>query len=878
MANQTVTSDTNMTAVTAGLNDGQNITINSGAVVTCDSSPDKLIGQVTINDGEFLLDGANAINPIVFVGEDTEEINVNGAGILRSTLGWWEFPTTSNGTASQTFDCSTYFTTAIVDQDVFSGVWVETGRRINYDTGSGIAPKVGDWVFKVSDNDVHGRIEEVSGDGTTGYLVVTFLTGSIANNDAIEIHSIQQNEGPDYQKSWNALATAADVMETGVFTEFANVYQNSTDYLSQMGSGIAGFAFSQPYESNTLTFGNGTAGFIPPSGARIRVPMVHFCSSTTTLVTTNDTSWNATAANRYELETVNGGDCYLAGVSLGSAQFEDNLGNNFQASYCSANHGFGVYAALQRTTYDHCIFVPSINDDTRSASRSLPAVVDLVAGSDVRDCLSVAMNDTAETTNMGGQTSIGLNFERCIAIGNGPANEMEFVRVDGYTIEDLVVIGTQLIFTTSFQGTCRLLKTQRNLDGSVGNNDQVYFVSNSADDKVIGWEILQGSAPDDTKCLVIDSSRIDVFGFHFLEDKFDNEALGGSQGEEFASIGGLCSDITFARCFQDRGTPNEFIFVASGTSKNVTVLNCSGEYNGEIEPDGINTSYRGLHGGSGNLGTTTGVETDLPGTAGSNCNDIFESDTRGYLACSMCPGSTERPIEIVSGNPKFTKDGDVDVEAGDQFIIEMPYFAKGHISFRDTLPTFARATSSVADGTDLWTTVVDIEFQYDTGSGYNGTWLDLRVNANRTSITDMVSGIKLKYRITGLASRTNLQAFVIYTDTSIQAQKDNLYPIDQTPLRVVVNSEVTSSPLPGARVHIVAAAGGDLAPGTVILDRQLTDVDGEINSSYSLVSNQPYVGLVAEATTPTLHQPRPISGTITKGTGLDLSISLTGDE
>ena len=88
MSNQTVTTSQTLEAViVAGLGSGQNLTINSGAVVTVDKSPTVLVGQVVINQGELVFDGANAANPIVFPGEETEEINVNGAGVLRLHFG-----------------------------------------------------------------------------------------------------------------------------------------------------------------------------------------------------------------------------------------------------------------------------------------------------------------------------------------------------------------------------------------------------------------------------------------------------------------------------------------------------------------------------------------------------------------------------------------------------------------------------------------------------------------------------------------------------------------------------------------------------------------------------------------------------------------------
>lgn len=879
MANQTVTTDLNMTTVISnGLANGENITINSNATVTVDQSPSVLVGQISINEGEFLLDGANAINPIVFVGERAEEINVNGAGTFRATLGWWEFPSTGNGTASQTFDCSTYFSSSGsgITSDVFAGVWVETGRRINYDGGSGVAPVVGDWVFKVSDTDVHGRIEEVNGTATSGYIVVTFLTGSLADNDAIELHTIQDNAGPDYQISWTANAVGADVLESGVFQEFGNCYQNSVDYLTSMGSGISGFAYSQPYQNNTLTFGDGVNGFIVPAGARVRVPMVHICTSSTTEYPLGSTVWEASAANMYELETVNGGDCFLAGVSVGSAQLEDNLGNEFQASYCATSINMGVYGALSRPTYDHCIFVSDIVGDQRSQGRSVPPIVDLVSGADIRDCIGVFMNDAAETTQFGGQTSLGVNIERVIQLGNGAANEFEALRLDGVTINDLVVVGTQVVFTTMFNGDVRLLKTQRNFDGTVAGSDQVVFNASSNSVKVTGWEILQNSCPDDSKMIITDCSNIGVRGFHFIDRKFDNEALGVLQGEEFCSIGGLCADITLARCWQDNGNPNEFVFVASGTSKNVKVLNCSAQYNGEVEPDGINTMFRGLHSGSGNLGSGSGLETDYPGTAGAHCGDVFESGTKGYIYYRNVPGTDDFPITVTAGSPIFTKDGDVDVTSGDQWEVDMGYFALGHTGFSGVLTT-TRNGGQNGEGVDTWTGV-DIDFQYDTGSGYNGTWLDLRTPVNLTAITDTTDGVRLKLRFTGNATQTNGQAITIHTSTTLADQIANYHPLDQqeVSLSVTARAADTSAVIEGARVYLLAGSGGPLVEGTVIMD-SLTNASGQVTvPTFVYSADQPVVGRVRKGSESPFYKTSPLSGTITTA-GFDTTAFMVGD-
>ena len=61
MANYTCTSDSTLEeCITAGsMVNGENLTINTGAVVTCTATPSILIGQVTINEGRLFVDGVN---------------------------------------------------------------------------------------------------------------------------------------------------------------------------------------------------------------------------------------------------------------------------------------------------------------------------------------------------------------------------------------------------------------------------------------------------------------------------------------------------------------------------------------------------------------------------------------------------------------------------------------------------------------------------------------------------------------------------------------------------------------------------------------------------------------------------------------------------
>jgi hypothetical protein len=63
----------------------------------------------------------------------------------------------------------------------------------------------------------------------------------------------------------------------------------------------SGFVFGQTFGNSTVTFGTSTAGGVPPSGARIRIPNVHIGTTSVGAPTTEVNScyfsssyWNIT--------------------------------------------------------------------------------------------------------------------------------------------------------------------------------------------------------------------------------------------------------------------------------------------------------------------------------------------------------------------------------------------------------------------------------------------------------------------------------------------------------------------------------------------------------------------------------------------------------
>ena len=147
-------------------------------------------------------------------------------------------------------------------RDVIPAIWVETGRRINFTNPSGITPEVDDWVYLSGSKDPAGLIVEVQ----STYLVVKYLIGSFADADTVSVRKVTDNKGPDFQETWTATCDGADVKETGVYMEFANVSADESAGLSFMPVKWGGFCFDNVAFGTSVVLGGASGGWKPPSG------------------------------------------------------------------------------------------------------------------------------------------------------------------------------------------------------------------------------------------------------------------------------------------------------------------------------------------------------------------------------------------------------------------------------------------------------------------------------------------------------------------------------------------------------------------------------------------------------------------------------------
>jgi hypothetical protein len=169
----------------------------------------------------------------------------------------------------------------------------------------------------------------------------------------------------------------------------------------------------------------------------------------------------------------------------------------------------------------------------------------------------------------------------------------------------------------------------------------------------------------------------------------------------------------------------------------------------------------------------TGATTGQTSVYGTHWKDSFVSATVGKIEilCNEPTAASAAQCAITSGTPKFNSAGQVALTTvGQQVTWEMPYYARGHTALANLAITLA--------GTN--TGNVTYEFQYDFGSGYNGSWLTLNAaNLTGAGAITPATGAKLKVRATcATANAGNLLTNIaIPTVTTSVAQGGNAYPL-----------------------------------------------------------------------------------------------------
>ena len=886
MSTYTFSEDTNLCDFIDGeaaYDSGDTIIINTAAVVTIDRSPVSALGNITIDDGQLLVDGANATDPIHIWGKYKKAILPAGSnGKFVSTVGWYTHASTGDGTASQSISWSDYWSgdaEAGDFTDLLHGIWMEDTVQVSYGSESGTTPSVGDWIEDGSDIMIYGRIIAI--DDTAKTIQIENWSGGIASGTVLKVRQLVELEGPQVILGWTATTTSTETLVTGVWTPMARLTERddaapAAAYTQQTGQGYLMNEFS-----DTMTFPYKR----PRNGAHFRANMI-------TVGTVVDEAGfdlqaprvlDAAESNRYDFSGSNAGTVEARGINFGTGFGGISAMGQFIYEYCSLT-GAGGNGLGKQMEMRNSIIAPDPREAMLKGTKL--GSLDSLSGYLVHDTLLI-LGDAESDSSYTIATSNNLDFRRCTfrsSKGTGAdTHALKIVRAKSVEIRDCD-IGAGIQMQTVVNGNLIGNKFHYNADGlqsSTTSTAAVILELLVGCDNVLVKDMQILTGPAGRVLNITDSFNITI---RCINSPDFPALLNTNRTQATMLLSGVFENIDIARVYFDGTTTGsdtaDKAIQVQRTGLNVTALNIHGAYLPEWEPYTSNLDARSITSMSdGGINTNKGMEVDMINIYGNMFSSTFSSNTVGNLCYSFRDVDVASATHFtVTGDYYFDRRGKLGMYDGAVFEYTQQEFALGHTGFTGNLTI--GTTNSSALGVNSIDADILLDFQYDIGSGFNGVWLDADTPANLTGITiDPDIGVKMKWRLANNDGVLREFNGLVFGTTTTLTDQQILYPIDQNlvPLKISAFDASDSSAVEGARVYLTALAGGPATVGDVILTG-LTDSNGELsNPAFLLTADQPVTGRIRKSTSSPLYKTGLISGTIIDA-GLDLSAFLVGDE
>ena len=813
MANQIISVDTNHDDAT-GRNAGEDFTITNGATLTIDSmphlTPRGILGDITLTAGTLHIDGTRTYEVVYSNGSGTlpsigASITWNSGSDEGKIVG---FNSGNNVSGVLTLTKNVGAITPDAADSITNGSWsadldfIKIGFLIVYgedqDWGSVDAQSTlritGDWY------------EVAIGDGTDSQSITLPHTG---HQHAVWVET---GNGTGIFYKWHRVASDGA----------SAVYYNS---ISQFGATYeSGFVFNQTFGNSTVTFGTSTAGGVPPSGARIFIPNVHMG---TTTVGAPTTEINSATLGAHITVLANNTNLNVEIDHLNASSVRiDFIGTNqvsFKHSCFALALATSVINKVNASVYWEDVAM--VNPSNSTGGLAIGAlqnyvILDNVGGIEFKDCLvyggtNATNNGALMLTTMSNMTFTGVNKIVQNQQDENTAGTIRGTVASNITAETIISLGGYIYAIAG----CNNWKVDVLISGlppGRGTTEQTIGFINLTG--VQGFKIHSGNLASGAKFgttspfVMADVSDVLVTNF----GEIDNKINGGVRATNLANISGISSNVILKRLWFRNMNTTQSIAVLNSCA-NITVENCSCDYNDELELDTNRTLVKGFHGGSGGLGSATGIEDDLVNVIGTCFYDVFTSDTAGMIGLVFNDKGNfhAADVTVTSGTPFFNGLGDLVMNTiGDQIVYEYPYTIKGHTGFANTTP--GKIGVNPAN--------IGAEYALDTGSGY-GPWKNA-TGANLSAETISPSGFKLKVRLTANSGTSqNVRGFGIFTTTTIADQKANLYPLSSNTIT-----------LTGLKSNSEIRAFLGTNPATAI------EIAGVENSGTSFTFDQTYAG------------------------------------
>ena len=751
-------------------NDSYNL-VNSNLTIYCDTRYCKnsdatkgTVGVVAIDTsygGIFTIDGTKV--RIIPFNSGTGNVPAIGTTISKGAvsgelLGVWSALNVPPTTAGSAMPTSGWIKVRSLNGAITAGALTGIGASA---TG---ADRVG-WIEVIG---VESKVVSLSDTGTvniTGEWYYPVETTSGTANQTIQLPASVANTY--YMGVW---------IETGVGTDQYEFYPRNTNVATDTPTDSYRGKMVWISTQGLLRIGNdgtNTVGYVPVAGCKIRVPNVNINATTTTNLAVNVVP-NSTLTNGYRwcIYPNASGNVYIDKANLTSGYFYQP--NHLSVTNCTVADQVNIGTPSSAFVIDN-VHVTPVN---ASATVNFFYVNYALKGGSYNNCSGFKTVTTYQVFNINRCKNITItNCKSHFGVRTTGADLLKLNYCEDTTIDNYIQIGGTMTVTSSNRCSVKNVKhceqPKGNLTGTA--TSQAISVAFSTDTLVEGFSLYGDttySTPSFPVFYINQDTRTTIQNVGTQESPLDFGTFNRAYNPAFLvqSYGGSI-DAKVRRVFIKNGTlrTTAIMWDAAPSSTGILFQNVTSDYTANfVKFLSNNTVFKGIS--SSNAPVTS------LSCYGSHFYDTFTSDTAGMIGVAYNPASTESQPYItensVAGNKLYNALGRaVLTSVGDYIIHEFPHFVVGHSSLQGTVPLKAYVTNSAN---------FKIEFQYDIGSGFNGTWLDSAVTSNMSSIVIPDTGIKLKIKTICITANVgNNIGFVSFlTNTSLAYRASHMYPMD----------------------------------------------------------------------------------------------------
>jgi len=794
MANQTVTTTINYDdAAIGGLLNGETITITGGALTI---NSDVRWNQQAAVFGNITMTGTSQ-GSLLFDGRDVWEIpfdastgNVPAQGAL-GTNG------VTGGTSGATGELLRVWTTGTITPTAAGGAmpatgWIKLRTKVGTFVDNEIITLPGGATITVNSATGGQRswIHCVGAEGTT-------ITASRLHNVQFQgdWYYLPNTDGTDDQTFQYPVADLCPAIQvetaagSGIYEWWMYAGDRWGTATQFVDTDVRGKYFGQDLATGIITIARratNPCGYKPPSGCKVRIPNILVSSSTS--ANWNANTINGTLGTRYDFVTT-GQPAIVAKYVSGPWYW--NLANAYSVeilNVTTARTAVMTDFASPSTIEGMVLCLES----TVSATGFI--IQRLLAGTTFTNCKAGNSVGTTSGASFAVSQCDTVTLQGCFGESFGVAGSQDKVSMVGISIndsfnvivKDCVTIGTRFsadattnLRLENYQYADRILGTTLTTAAASGvicgggcNTVYIKGFSNYAG--------LANVHPRSNTLLVNElTTNVVVEDIGTRASPYDCGTVNGtSTFLNFTNV----QNLVCRNCYSINKTSSSTGFSAGTNCINVKWAN-------------VGAGYGAANSSSfGNNAIVRGIQQPIPlsaaGVTGTHWLDGFSSTTVGYImvvGAEPTTASTSQCQTTLSATSGFTGNGSVAMPTlNDEVIWTQPFFSLGHTGF----------SSLVVTGVN--TANITLDFQYDTGSGWNGTWNTLTSAALvALGAINPATGIKFKIRATTtVAAAGNAITVIRLATTSTASDQDILYPDDPDTTGSIENL------LTGSRIQI----------------------------------------------------------------------------